>query len=64
MLSSNVNTICRFVFGGIVIITMAGLQIYAWHTGHNGVVFASTTGIIGAISGALLGFDLGLKKAK
>ena len=60
----NVETICRFVFGGVVVCGMVGLQLYAWHTGHNGIVFATTTGVIGAIGAGLLGFDLGLNKRK
>ena len=46
----------KLLFGGFVISIMTGLQIYAWHCGHDGAVFAITSSVIGLISGAILGF--------
>ena len=33
------------------LICLTGLQLYAWYTGHNGVVFATTSAIFGGIIG-------------
>ena len=45
------------VFCLIAVAILAGLQLFAWYSGHNGVVFAFTSGCIGS----LLGFALGVK---
>jgi len=42
--------------GCYVIAIVAGLQLYAWHTGHDGQVFAFTSLVIGAIAGTMMGF--------
>jgi len=52
----SIKHICKTVIGGITIIGLVGLQIYAWETGHNGTVFAFTSGMIGLIGGSF--FDL------
>jgi len=41
---------------------MSGLQLYAWATGHNGMVFAATTGISGLIGGSVFGFQYAKSK--
>jgi len=53
---------CRYAFGAFGIACMTGLQIFAWYTGHDGMVFATTTGLSGLIAGSLLGFQYGKSK--
>ena len=43
-------------FGMFVIAVVAILQGIAWLTGRNGTIFAFTSLIIGAVTGAILGF--------
>lgn len=50
------------LFGLVVIVIIAQMQIYAWNMGLNGVIFAFTSLCIGSIVGAVLGFKWGLKK--
>jgi LytS/YehU family sensor histidine kinase len=52
---------CKLLFGSFVIGTVAGLQIYAWNTGHDGQVFALTSLIIGGIAGYVFGFTRKVK---
>ena len=33
------------------LLCLTGLQLYPWYTGHDGVVFATTSAIFGAIIG-------------
>jgi len=43
-------------FGAIVILVVAGMQLYAWFGGHNGTVFAFTSLLIGLTAGKILDF--------
>lgn len=51
-------------FAAFVIAIAAGLQLYAWYSNHNGVVFAFTSLCIGSVVGAVLGFEWGIKRAR
>jgi len=53
---------CRYAFGSLCVASLVLLQAYAWTSGHNGVVFATISAIIGGVAGTLLGFDLGIKR--
>jgi len=44
------------VFGLVTIVIIAILQLSAWYSGLNGVVFAFTSLCIGSIVGAIFGF--------
>jgi len=48
----------KLVCGTVIIACIAGLQMFAWYTGHDGIVFATTSAIIGGIVGALFGFKI------
>jgi len=48
----------KLICGTIIIVCIAGLQMFAWYTGHDGIVFATTSAIIGGIVGALFGFTI------
>lgn len=48
------------VFAIISVGIIAGLQFYAWYSGHNGYVFAFTSVIIGGIVGAILGIKINI----
>jgi len=37
---------------------VSSMQFYAWHSGHNGTIFAFTSLVIGAVVGSILGFSL------
>lgn len=52
----------KCIFGGFVIVVMVGLQLTAWYWGHNGIVFAFTSAIVGLITGSIFGFEWGLKR--
>ena len=52
----------KMVFGMFTIAVVAGLQLYAWYSGHNGAIFAFTSAVIGLVAGSVLGFTWGLKK--
>lgn len=54
----------KMKFGMFVIAIAAGLQLVAWYSGHNGLVFAFTSLAIGSTIGAVLGFEWGLKRAR
>jgi len=45
------KTIVAITLMGVV----GGLQVYAWATGHNGTVFATTSAILGLIGGYFFG---------
>jgi len=47
----------KYIFAGFTIACMTGLQLVAWYLGHDGTVFAVTTGISGLAAGAALGFE-------
>lgn len=49
------------LFGLIVIIIIAVMQLYAWNMGLNGRIFAFTSLCIGSIVGAVFGFRWGHK---
>jgi len=51
------TNITKHVFGGVVVVTVAGMQLFAWHSGLNGQVFAFTSLIIGLTAGSILGFS-------
>jgi len=55
---------CRYAFGSLCVASLVLLQAYAWTSGHNGVVFATTSAIIGGVAGVLLGFKVALNKEK
>ena len=46
----------KVAFASLVIVCLTGLQLYAWHTGRNGAIFAAIFGIMGLVAGAILGF--------
>jgi len=48
-------------FGLIAITIIVLMQLYAWGSGHNGVVFAFTSLVVGSIVGVTLGFKWGTK---
>jgi len=56
------DTKAKIIFAGFVVACMTGLQLVAWYCGHDGNVFAATTGISGAIVGAVFGFDYAKSK--
>ena len=56
------NFFYKMLFGIFLIAVMAGLQLTAWYWGHNGLVFAFTSAIIGLAAGSILGFEWGLKR--
>jgi hypothetical protein len=56
------DTQTKYAFGCVVVLVMGGLQGYAWFTGHNGAVFATTSAIIGGVAGAILGFKIAQTK--
>jgi len=56
------ETKAKIMFGGFVVGCMTGLQLFAWHSGQNGMVFAAIMGISGLVCGSILGFDYGKRK--
>ena len=46
----------KTVYAIVGILCLTVLQIIAWSKGFDGVVFATTSGLIGLISGSILGF--------
>ena len=40
---------------GLAIVTVAGLEAFALHLGHNGQLFAGSIGVIGLLAGAKIG---------
>lgn len=45
----------KFYFGMYICTIVAAVQLFAWHFGHNGQVFALTSLVIGGIAGAIFG---------
>ena len=41
---------------------LTALQLFAWYSGHNGVVFATTSGIFGLIAGSLFNIKQSIKE--
>lgn len=50
------------IFGMFSISIIAILQLYAWYMGHNGVIFAFSSVIIGGVVGALLGIKININE--
>jgi len=51
---------CIIAVTGLFCLT--GLQIYAWYSGHNGVVYATTSAIFGAIIGTYFNIKKTIKE--
>jgi len=49
---------CKWLFGCFSMLCVTGLQLYSWYSGHDGVVFATNSAIMGGIIGGLLGFSV------
>jgi len=47
------------VFGMFAIAIIASMQLYAWHSGFNGTIFAFTSLCIGGIIGAVYRIKIG-----
>lgn len=41
----------KTIIACVALVCLTALQLYAWYSGHNGVVFASTSAIFGGIIG-------------
>lgn len=52
----------KTTFCAIGIVCLCILQGVAWVMNMNGTIFAFTSTIIGGLVGAVLGFEIGLKK--
>jgi len=52
----------KTIIGLTGIIAMTALQCVAWLSGHNGTVFAFTSGVTGAIIGYFFGWERNVKK--
>jgi outer membrane lipoprotein SlyB len=48
----------KIVFACYAMSLMFGLQIAAWALGQDGLIFAATSAISGAIAGSILGFAI------
>ncbi len=48
----------KILFAMFVIGIVTALQVFAWHSGIDGTVFAFTSLVIGAVAGSVLGFSL------
>ena len=46
----------KTIIGTIALVCLTGLQFSAWYMGHDGLVFATTSAIFGAIIGSY--FDI------
>ena len=55
MLKKSQKPIASYVVAVVAILTVAGLEGFALHLGHNGQLFATAIGVIGLIAGAKLG---------
>jgi len=44
------------IIGCTALLCLTGLQLYAWASGHNGIVFATISAIFGAVVGSY--FDI------
>jgi len=53
----------KCIIGSVGIICLTGLQVYAWHSGHDGAVFALVSAGIGAIIGGFFGSTANIKKS-
>jgi hypothetical protein len=51
----------KTIIGLTGIIAMTALQMTAWLCGHNGTVFAFTSGVTGAIIGYFFGWERNVK---
>jgi len=51
----------KTIIGLTGIIAMSTLQCVAWLSGHNGAVFAFTSGVTGAIIGYFFGWERNVK---
>ena len=52
----------KHIFGMFTIGVVGTLQAVAWIMGHDGTIFATTSLIIGAVAGTILGFQYGKTK--
>jgi len=55
------TTECKFMFGGVSIVSLTALEAVALLTHTDGAYFAPIMSLCGAIAGALLGFSIGKK---
>jgi len=55
------NFLFKMIFGTFTIAIVAGLQLAAWQGGHDGMIFAFTSTVIGLTIGSCLGFEWGVK---
>ena len=52
----------KAIIGVTAILCISGLQLYAWSSGHNGVVFATTSAILGAVVGGAFNIKKSIKE--
>jgi len=52
----------KTIIGVTAVICISGLQLYAWASGHNGVVFATTSAIMGAVVGGAFNIKKSIKE--
>jgi len=52
----------KTIIGITALICLTGLQLYGWYTGHDGIVFATTSAIFGAVVGSYFDIKDKIKK--
>ena len=52
----------KSIVGVTALVCLTALQLTAWITGHNGVVFATTSAIFGAVIGGFFNIKKSIKE--
>jgi len=52
----------KTIIGITALVCLTGLQLYGWYTGHDGIVFATTSAIFGAVVGSYFDIKEKIKK--
>ena len=52
----------KTIIGITALVCLTGLQLYGWYTGHDGIVFATTSAIFGAVVGSYFDIKDKIKK--